>query len=158
MKVVTMVTFSQKPADVVKKWVLIDADGLVVGRLASLIANILRGKNKPTFTPHVDGGDNVIVINAGKVVFTGNKYADKVYYWHTGHHGGIKKSVARQLIEGRFPERVLEKAVERMIPRGPLGRRQLKNLRVYAGTEHPHVAQQPVTLDVGALNAKNKRI
>ena len=153
----TMATFSQKPADVVKKWVLIDAEGLVVGRLATVIANHLRGKHKPTFTPHVDDGDNVIVINADKVVFTGKKYTDKVYYWHTGHPGGIKERTARQLLEGRFPERVVEKAVERMIPRGPLGRRQMKNLRVYAGAEHPHTAQQPVTLDVAKLNSKNKR-
>ncbi|GAA2824520.1 LSU ribosomal protein L13P [Aminobacter aminovorans] len=153
----TMTTFSQKPADVVKKWVLIDAEGLVVGRLATIVANILRGKNKPTFTPHVDDGDNVIIINADKVAFTGKKFTDKVYYWHTGHPGGIKERTARQLLEGRFPERVLEKAVERMIPRGPLGRRQMKNLRVYAGAEHPHVAQQPVTLDVGAMNVKNKK-
>jgi large subunit ribosomal protein L13 len=153
----SMTTFSQKPADVVKKWVLIDAEGLVVGRLATVVANRLRGKHKPTFTPHVDDGDNVIVINADKVVFTGKKFTDKVYYWHTGHPGGVKERTARQLLEGRFPERVVEKAVERMIPRGPLGRRQMKNLRVYAGAEHPHVAQQPVTLDVGALNAKNKR-
>jgi len=153
----TMATFSQKPADVVKKWVLIDAEGLVVGRLATVIANHLRGKHKPTFTPHVDDGDNVIVINADKVVFTGKKYTDKVYYWHTGHPGGIKERTARQLLEGRFPERVVEKAVERMIPRGPLGRRQMKNLRVYAGAEHPHVAQQPVALDVAKLNSKNKR-
>ena len=153
----TMKTFSQKPADVVKKWVLIDAEGLVVGRLASLVANRLRGKHKPTFTPHVDDGDNVIIINADKVAFTGKKYTDKVYYWHTGHPGGVKERTARQLLEGRFPERVLEKAVERMIPRGPLGRRQMKNLRVYAGAEHPHEAQQPEKLDVAALNVKNKR-
>ena len=153
----TMTTFSQKPADVVKKWVLIDAEGLVVGRLATIVANRLRGKHKPTFTPHVDDGDNVIIINADKVVFTGKKFTDKVYYWHTGHPGGVKERTARQLLEGRFPERVLEKAVERMIPRGPLGRRQMKNLRVYAGTDHPHVAQQPETLDVGKLNSKNKR-
>lgn len=156
-KAKTMTTFSQKPADVVKKWVLIDAEGLVVGRLASLVANRLRGKHKPTFTPHVDDGDNVIIVNADKVVFTGRKYTDKKYYWHTGHPGGIKERTARQLLEGRFPERVVEKAIERMIPRGPLGRRQMKNLRVYAGPSHPHEAQQPETLDVGSLNAKNKR-
>ena len=151
-----MATFSQKPADVVKKWVLIDAEGLVVGRLASLVANRLRGKHKATFTPHVDDGDNVIIINADKVVLTGNKYADKKYYWHTGHPGGIKERTARQILEGRFPERVLEKAIERMIPRGPLGRRQMKNLRVYAGPNHQHEAQQPEVLDVAALNRKNK--
>ena len=152
-----MTTFSQKPAEVVKKWVLIDAEGLVVGRLASIVANILRGKTKPTFTPHVDDGDNVIIINADKVAFTGNKLAGKIYYWHTGHPGGIKERTAGQLLDGRFPERVVEKAVERMIPRGPLGRRQMKNLKVYAGSNHPHEAQQPVTLDVGSLNVKNKK-
>jgi len=152
-----MKTFSQKPAEVVKKWVLIDAEGLVVGRLATVVANRLRGKHKPTYTPHVDDGDNVIVVNADKVKLTGRKYEDKVYYWHTGHPGGIKERTARQILEGRFPERVVEKAVERMIPRGPLGRRQMKNLRVYAGPEHPHEAQQPEKLDVAAMNKKNQR-
>lgn len=152
-----MKTFSQKPAEVEKKWVVIDAEGLVVGRLASLVANRLRGKHKPTFTPHVDDGDNVIVINAEKAVLTGNKYAAKKYYWHTGYPGGIKERTARQIFEGRFPERIVEKAVERMVPRGPLGRRQMKNLRVYAGPNHPHEAQQPAVIDVAALNSKNKR-
>ena len=150
-----MATFSYKSSDVVKKWIVIDADGLVVGRLASLVANRLRGKHKPTFTPHVDDGDNVIIVNAEKVVFTGNKREDKKFYWHTGYIGGIKERTMAQLLDGRFPERVIEKAVERMIPRGPLGRRQMKNLRVYAGAEHPHVAQQPEALDVAALNRKN---
>ncbi|MCT8998329.1 50S ribosomal protein L13 [Chelativorans intermedius] len=153
-----MKTFSQKPAEVEKKWILIDAEGLVVGRLASIVANRLRGKHKPTFTPHVDDGDNVIIINADKVVFTGRKYNNKKYYWHTGHPGGIKERTARQIIEGRFPERVIEKAVERMIPRGPLGRRQMKNLRVYTGAEHPHAAQNPEKLDVAALSRKNVRV
>ncbi|MGH6761450.1 MAG: 50S ribosomal protein L13 [Phyllobacterium sp.] len=152
-----MKTFSQRPEDVTKKWILIDAENIVVGRLASIVANILRGKHKPTFTPHVDDGDNVIIINADKVALTGNKVANKVYYWHTGHPGGIKERTAKQILEGRFPERVVEKAIERMVPRGPLGRRQMKNLRVYAGTNHPHEAQQPEILDVGALNSKNKR-
>jgi large subunit ribosomal protein L13 len=152
-----MKTFSQKPAEVEKKWILIDAENLVVGRLASLVANRLRGKHKATFTPHVDDGDNVIIINADKVAFTGKKRADKKYYWHTGHPGGIKERTARDILEGRFPERVLEKAIERMIPRGPLGRRQMKNLKVYAGADHPHTAQQPETLDVAALNKKNVR-
>ena len=152
-----MKTFSQKPAEVEKKWVLIDAEGLVVGRLASLVAKRLRGKHKPTYTPHVDDGDNVVIINADKAVLTGNKYTDKKYYWHTGYPGGIKERTARQIFEGRFPERILEKAVERMIPRGPLGRRQMKNLRVYAGSNHPHEAQQPVKLDIASLNAKNAR-
>ncbi|MEP3200122.1 MAG: 50S ribosomal protein L13 [Lentilitoribacter sp.] len=152
-----MKTFTQKPAEVEKKWIIIDAEGLVVGRLASLVAMRLRGKHKATFTPHVDDGDNVIIINAEKVVLTGKKYTDKKYYWHTGYPGGIKERTARAIIEGRFPERVVEKAIERMIPRGPLGRRQMKNLRVYAGSEHPHEAQSPEVLDVAAMNPKNKR-
>jgi large subunit ribosomal protein L13 len=152
-----MKTFSAKPSDIEKKWVLIDAEGLVVGRLAALIATRLRGKHKPGFTPHMDDGDNVIVINADKVVFTGRKRNDKTYYWHTGYPGGIKERKAQQILDGRFPERVLEKAVERMLPRGPLGRQQLKNLRVYAGSEHPHDAQQPAQLDVASLNTKNTK-
>lgn len=152
-----MKTFSQKNETVVKKWILIDAEGLVVGRLASIVALRLRGKHKPTFTPHIDDGDNVIIVNADKVVFTGKKFTDKTYYWHTGYAGGIKQRKARQILEGRFPERVVEKAVERMLPEGPLGRQQLKNLRVYAGSEHPHAAQTPDTLDVGAMNSKNRR-
>lgn len=152
-----MSTFTQKPADVVKQWILIDATDLVVGRLATLVAMRLRGKHKATFTPHVDDGDNVIIINADKVAFTGKKREDKVYYWHTGWIGGIKERTAKQLLEGRFPERVIEKAIERMVPRGPLGRRQMKNLKVYAGASHPHEAQQPVTLDVASLNRKNKK-
>lgn len=152
-----MKSYVAKPADVEKKWIVIDASGLVVGRLASIIALRLRGKHLPTFTPHVDTGDNIIVINAEKVVFTGNKRAAKPYYWHTGYPGGIKERRAEQILDGRFPNRVIEKAVERMLPRGPLGRRQLGNLRVYAGTSHPHEAQQPETLDVGALNSKNIR-
>ncbi len=150
-------TVSLKPADVEKKWVVIDASGLVVGRLASVVAMRLRGKHKAAYTPHVDCGDNVIVINAEKVSFTGRKREQKNYYHHTGFPGGIKERTARQIIEGRFPERVLEKAVERMIPRGPLGRRQMKNLRVYAGSNHPHEAQQPTVLDVAKLNSKNVR-
>jgi large subunit ribosomal protein L13 len=152
-----MKTFVQKPADVEKKWILIDADGVVVGRLASYIANVLRGKHKATFTPNVDDGDNVIVINAEKAVFTGNKYTDKIYYRHTGYAGGIKETTPRRIMEGRFPERVIEKAVERMVPRGPLGRRQMKNLKVYGGATHPHEAQQPVAVDFAARNSKNTR-
>jgi large subunit ribosomal protein L13 len=152
-----MKTYSAKPADVEKKWILIDAENLVVGRLATLVAMRLRGKHKPTYTPHVDCGDNVIIINADKVVLTGRKLDQKKYYWHTGYPGGIKERTARKVIEGRFPERVVEKAVERMIPRGPLGRQQMRNLRVYAGSEHPHTAQQPETLDVAALSKKNAR-
>ncbi len=152
-----MSTFSAKPADVEKKWVIIDASGLVVGRLASIIALRLRGKHRATFTPHVDTGDNIIVINAEKVVFTGNKRKDKSYFWHTGYPGGIKERKAEKILDGRFPNRIIEKAVERMLPRGPLGRKQLGNLRVYAGAEHPHTAQQPETFDVAVLNKKNVR-
>jgi len=152
-----MATFSAKAADIEKKWVVIDATGLVVGRLASIIALRLRGKHRATFTPHVDTGDNIIVINAEKVVFTGNKLKGKSYFWHTGYPGGIKERTAGKILGGRFPNRIIEKAVERMLPRGPLGRQQLSNLRVYAGSEHPHTAQQPETLDVGALNRKNVR-
>ncbi len=150
-------TYSTKTAEIEKKWVLIDAEGLVVGRLASIIAMRLRGKHKVTYTPHMDDGDHIIVINADKVVFTGKKREDKVYYHYTGFQGGIKERTARFVLEGRFPERVVEKAVERMVPRGPLGRKQMGNLRVYAGSEHPHEAQQPVKLDVGAMNSKNKK-
>jgi large subunit ribosomal protein L13 len=152
-----MTTYSAKAADVQKKWVMIDATGLVVGRLASIVAMRLRGKHKPTYTPHVDDGDNVVVVNAEKVVLTGRKREEKVYRHHTGYIGGIKERTAEWILEGRFPQRVVEKAVERMLPRGPLGRRQLGNLRVYAGPEHPHAAQQPEVLDVAAMNRKNKR-
>jgi len=152
-----MKTYSAKPAEVEKKWVMIDAQGLVVGRLASIIAMRLRGKHKPTYTPHVDCGDNVIVVNAEKVVLTGRKLQRKVYHYHTGFIGGIKTRSAKSIMEGRFPERIVEKAVERMLPRGPLGRVQFGNLRVYKGPEHPHAAQSPETLDVGSMNRKNKR-
>jgi large subunit ribosomal protein L13 len=156
MKALSRMTQSATPATVEKKWVLIDADGLVVGRVASIIANILRGKHKPSFTPHIDCGDNVVVINADKVRFTGNKSANKVYYKHTGYAGGIKETTPDKILAGRFPERVLEKAVERMVPRGPLGRQQMRNLRVFAGTDHPHGGQNPELLDVAAMNRKNK--
>ncbi|MDD9909661.1 MAG: 50S ribosomal protein L13 [Ahrensia sp.] len=153
-----MKTFSQKPAEVEKNWILIDAAGMVPGRLASFVANRLRGKHKPTFTPHVDDGDNVIIINAGKVAFTGNKREQKKYYWHTGYPGGIKERTAKALLEGRFPERVMQKAVERMMPGGPLSRKQMKNLYVYAGAEHKHEAQKPQTIDLASMNRKNKRV
>ncbi|MGD2025224.1 MAG: 50S ribosomal protein L13 [Methyloceanibacter sp.] len=152
-----MKTYSATPKDIEKSWVLIDASGLVVGRLASLIATRLRGKHKPGYTPHMDDGDNIIVINAGNVVLSGNKRADKTYYWHTGHPGGIKSRTAEKVLDGKHPERVLQKAVERMLPRGPLARQQLRNLKVYAGPEHPHEAQNPVPLDVASLNTKNAR-
>ena len=150
-------TYSAKASDIEKKWILIDAKGLIVGRLATLIAMRLRGKHKPTFTPHMDDGDNVVVVNAEKVVLTGRKRENKVYHHYTGYQGGIKERTARFVLEGRFPERVIEKAVERMLPRGPLGRKQLGNLRVYKGPDHPHEAQSPVSLDVASLNSKNSR-
>jgi large subunit ribosomal protein L13 len=150
-------TSSSKPAEVAKKWILIDAEGVVLGRLASIVANRLRGKHKPTYTPHIDDGDNVIIINAAKVKLTGNKAENEKFYWHTGHPGGIKERTWGKILGSAHPERLLEKAVERMVPRGPLGRKQMKNLKVYAGAEHPHEAQQPETLDVAAMNPKNKR-
>ena len=152
-----MKTYSAKPADIEKKWLIVDAEGVVLGRLASIIAMRLRGKHKATFTPHMDMGDNVIVINADKVQMTGNKRADKKYYWHTGHPGGIKHRTAGQILEGAHPERVVQKAVERMMPGGPLTRKQLGNLRVYAGAEHPHEGQSPEALDVKSMNKKNTR-
>ncbi len=151
-----MSTYSAKTAEIEKKWVMIDAKGLIVGRLASIVALRLRGKHKASYTPHVDDGDNVIVINAAKAVFTGRKREQKVYYHHTGFIGGVKERSAKSIFEGRFPERIVEKAVERMLPRGPLGRKQLGNLRVYPGPEHPHEAQKPEPLDVGAMNRKNR--
>lgn len=152
-----MKTYTAKPADIEKKWIVIDAQGVVVGRLASFVANRLRGKHKPTYTPHMDCGDYVIVVNAGKVALTGNKTEDKRYYRHTGHPGGIKETSPKRLLEGRFPERVVELAVKRMIPRGPLGRKQMGNLHIYAGGEHPHEAQQPVKVDFAGMNRKNVR-
>jgi large subunit ribosomal protein L13 len=150
-------TVSVKTAEVEKKWVVIDGTGLIVGRLASIIAMRLRGKHKPSFTAHVDDGDHVIVINAEKVVFTGRKWDQKNYYHHTGYIGGIKERSAKFIRDGRFPERIVEKAVERMLPRGPLGRAQFGNLRVYKGGTHPHEAQQPAALDIASMNRKNVR-
>ena len=150
-------TPSIKPAQVQKGWVVVDAEGLVLGRLAVIIANRLRGKHKPTFTPHVDCGDHVVVVNAGKVRVTGQKAEQSTFYWHTGYAGGIKERTVRQRLEGKHPERVIEKAVERMITRGPLQRLQMKHLHIYGGAEHPHAGQQPAALDVAALNPKNKR-
>ena len=152
-----MSTPSTKTADIQKKWILIDASGLVVGRLATIIAMRLRGKHKPSYTPHMDDGDFIIVINAEKVVFTGRKRDKKVYYHHTNFIGGIKERTARSIIEGKFPERIVEKAVQRMLPHGPLGRAQFGNLRVYKGAEHPHAAQQPEKLDIASMNRKNTR-
>ena len=150
-------TLSLKPAEVQKGWVLIDAEGLILGRLAVIIANRLRGKHKPTFTPHVDCGDNVVVVNAEKVALTGNKTDNKIFYYHTGYAGGIKARTVRQRLASANPDGVVTKAVERMITRGPLQRAQMKHLYVYAGPAHPHDGQQPKPLDVAALNPKNKR-
>ncbi|MCY1127941.1 50S ribosomal protein L13 [Frigidibacter sp. RF13] len=152
-----MKTYTAKPAEIEKKWILIDAEGVVLGRLATIVANRLRGKHKATFTPHMDMGDNVIVINADKVQMTGNKRADKRYYWHTGYPGGIKFRTAEQVLKGNHPERVVTKAVERMITRNRLGRQQMTHLRVYAGAAHPHEAQNPEVLDVKSMNPKNTR-
>ena len=144
-------TSSLRKEDVDKKWILIDADGVVLGRLASKVSMILRGKHKPSFTPHADCGDNVIIINAEKVKFTGKKLDNKIYYWHTGHPGGIKSRTARQIIEGKFPDRVIRMAVKRMIPKGPLGSVQLSNMKVYAGSNHPHEAQAPELLNISEM-------
>lgn len=152
-----MKTYSMKASEIDKKWLIVDAEDVVLGRLASQIALRLRGKHKPSFTPNMDCGDHVIVINADKVKLTGRKRDQDIFYWHTGYPGGIKQRSKGQILDGRHPERVVMKAVERMMPRGPMGRKQMSNLRVYAGTEHPHEAQQPETLDIAAMNSKNKR-
>jgi len=152
-----MKTYSARPADVVKKWFVIDAEGLVLGRLATVIANRLRGKHRPTYTPHMDTGDNIVVINAEKVKLTGKKLQDKVFYWHTGHPGGIKGRTIGQILGSEHPERVIEKAVERMMTPNNLRRQLMRNLRIYAGAQHPHEAQNPEVLDVAAMNPKNKR-
>jgi large subunit ribosomal protein L13 len=152
-----MKTYTAKPADIQKKWILIDAEGVVLGRLASLVAMRLRGKHKASFTPHMDMGDNVIIINADKVQMTGKKRTDKIYYWHTGYPGGIKQRTAGDILEGNHPERVLTKAIQRMLPGGPLSRQQMTNLRVYAGAEHGHEAQNPEVVDVKSMNPKNSR-
>ena len=152
-----MKTYSAKPGDIERKWFVIDAEGVVLGRLASIVATRLRGKHKPMYTPHIDCGDHIVIINAGKVQLTGNKLADKIYYRHTGYPGGIRSTTAGKILDGKHPERVVEKAVQRMIPKGPLGRQVLRKLKVYTGAEHPHEAQQPEFLDVAAMNDKNKR-
>ncbi|WP_439103660.1 50S ribosomal protein L13 [Celeribacter marinus] len=152
-----MNTFTATPADVDKKWIIIDAEGVVLGRLASIVAMRLRGKHKATFTPSIDMGDNVIIINADKVQMTGKKRTDKIHYWHTGYPGGIKQRTAGQILEGKHPERLMVKAVQRMLPGNKLSRQLMTNLRVYAGTEHPHEAQKPEVLDVKSMNKKNTR-
>ena len=152
-----MKTYSAKPTEIEKKWLLIDAEGLVLGRLAAIIADRLRGKHKPTYTPHMDCGDHIVVVNAEKVALTGNKKRDSVFRWYTGYPGGLKERSKGAILEGKHPERVILKAVERMVPRGPLGRRVMGHLKVYKGATHPHEAQQPTPLDVAAMNRKNKR-
>jgi large subunit ribosomal protein L13 len=153
-----MKTYNAKPSEVEHKWVVIDAEGVVVGRLASYVAKRLRGKHRADFTPHIDTGDHVVIINAEKAVFTGNKRKDKTYYWHTGHPGGIKSRRAEEILDGRFPERVLKKAVQRMMPKeSTLSRTQFSKLRVYAGTEHPHEAQAPEVVDFASMNSKNTK-
>lgn len=152
-----MKTFSAKPAEIERKWIVIDAEDVVLGRLASKVAMILRGKHKPIYTPHIDCGDHVVVVNAERIALTGNKRKDKTYHWHTGYPGGIKSRTADKILGGDHPERVIVKAVERMVPRNPLGRAMMKKLRVYAGPEHPHAAQRPEVLDFAAQNPKNKR-
>ena len=151
-----MKTYSATPSDIEKKWWLIDARDMVLGRLAVEVADLLRGKHKTTYTPHMDCGDHVVVVNAEKVHLTGNKRTGKRIYWHTGYPGGIKSRTMEQILEGKHPERAILKAVQRMLPRGPLGRLQFSHLRVYAGADHPHEAQQPEALDLGARNRKNR--
>jgi large subunit ribosomal protein L13 len=152
-----MKTYSATPSDVDSKWYIIDAEDLILGRMASIIANMLRGKHKAMFTPNIDCGDNIVVINAEKVMLTGNKRADKTYYWHTGYPGGIKSRTAEKILDGAHPERVISKAVERMLPKTVLGRQQIRKLKIYSGSEHPHDAQSPEVLDVASMNPKNKR-
>ena len=152
-----MNTYSAKPTEIERKWCVVDAEGLVLGRMASIISMRLRGKHKPTYTPHMDCGDHVIVINADKIQLTGRKRSDKVYYRHTGYPGGIKSRTAGQILEGAHPERVVIKAIERMVSRNPLGTQQMRKLHVYAGSDHPHEAQNPKILDIAAMNPKNTR-
>jgi large subunit ribosomal protein L13 len=152
-----MKTYSAAPSDVDRKWYIIDAEDVVLGRMASIIANMLRGKHKPMFTANIDCGDYIVVINAEKVLLTGNKRANKTYYWHTGYPGGIKSRTADKILDGTHPERVISKAVERMLPKTVLGRQQISKLKIYAGSEHPHEAQNPEVLDIASLNPKNKR-
>lgn len=152
-----MKTYSAKPTDVQKKWILIDANGVVLGRMAAVVATILRGKNKTMYTPHIDTGDHVVIINADKVKLTGKKAEQRIFFWHSGHPGGIKEHTPRRTLSGRYPERVIERAVERMMPKdSPLARAQMKKLKIYAGDKHPHEAQSPEVLDLAGRNRKNK--
>ena len=144
-------TKSANASNVHKKWLLVDAEDVVLGRLATTVSNLLRGKHKSNYTPHVDCGDNVIIINAEKIKLTGNKLNDKTYYWHTGYPGGIKSRTAKKILEGKFPDRIIRLAVKRMIPKGPLGSQQISNMKVYNGSAHPHDAQAPEKLDISEL-------
>ena len=150
-------TYSVKPNEIHHDWIIIDAEDLVLGRLAAIVSTRLRGKHKATYTPHMDCGDNIIIINAEKIKLTGNKRENKIYYWHTGYPGGIKSRTAAKILDGNHPERVIEKAITRMVPKGPLGRKVLKKLHIYSGNSHPHEAQKPTVLDIANLNEKNKR-
>ena len=150
-------TYSAKPNEIHHDWIIIDAEDLVLGRLAAIVSTRLRGKHKATYTPHMDCGDNIIIINAEKIKLTGNKRENKIYYWHTGYPGGIKSRTAAKILDGNHPERVIEKAITRMVPKGPLGRKVLKKLYIYSGNSHPHEAQKPTVLDIANLNEKNKR-
>lgn len=140
-------TFMANPQNVERKWYVVDAEGQTVGRLAAEVAKVLRGKHKPTFTPHVDTGDFVIVINAEKAVFTGKKLTDKIYFRHSGYNGGTTFTPAGQM-QAKFPERVIEKAIRGMLPKNRLGEQMYRKLNVYAGPEHPHAAQQPEKLEL----------
>lgn len=152
-----MRTYSAKPTDVQRKWFVIDADGIVLGRMAAIVAQILRGKHKTMYTPHIDTGDHVVIVNAEKVKLTGRKAEQRIFYWHSGHPGGIKEHTPRRTLSGRFPERLIQRAVERMMPKdSPLARAQMKKLKVYAGAEHPHEAQSPEVMDLASRNRKNK--
>jgi large subunit ribosomal protein L13 len=153
-----MKTYSAKPGDIQRGWYVIDADGLVLGRLAAIVANRLRGKHKAMFTPHMDCGDHIVVVNAEKVALTGNKRTQKTYYRHTGYPGGIKETTADKVLDGSFPDRVIEQAVKRMVPSGPLGRQVMRKLHIYAGADHPHTAQSPQLLDIAVLNSKNSKL
>ncbi len=151
-----MKTSFLKPADVEKKWYLIDAEGLILGRLSALIVTRLRGKHRPDYTPHIDCGDQIIVINADKIRVSGRKMTNRIYYRHTGYPGGIKQVNTQEILKGKRPTRLLKEAVRRMLPKeSPLARKQLSDLRIYAGNEHPHTAQQPEKIDIKLLNEKN---
>ena len=152
-----MKTFSLKKEDIKKNWLLIDAKDVVLGRLAAYSANILRGKNKPNYTPNQDCGDNLIIINSDKVLLTGKKSSDKIYYRHTGYPGGIKETTPEKMIEKDKSNEIIKLANKRMIPSGPLGKKQLSNCKIYRGENHSHEAQNPKKIDFAKLNNKNSK-